>query len=37
MPINNSALAAITLMIALSKPEEKDVMCLLVMNMLDAR
>ncbi|MDR0514845.1 MAG: virulence RhuM family protein [Coriobacteriaceae bacterium] len=37
MPINNSALAAITLMVALSKPEEKEVMCLLVMNMLDAR
>lgn len=33
-PINNNALAAITLMIALSKPEEKDTMCLLVMNML---
>jgi prophage maintenance system killer protein len=37
MPINNSALAAITLMIALSRPEEKDVMCLLVMNMLDSK
>lgn len=32
--ISNSALAAITLMVALSRPEEKDVMCLLVMNML---
>lgn len=34
--IENNTLAAITLMIALSKPEEKDVMCLLVMNMLNA-
>lgn len=33
--IANNTLAAMTLMIALSKPEEKDVMCLLVMNMLD--
>ena len=32
--IANNTLAAITLMIALSKPEEKDVMCALVMNML---
>ena len=32
--ISNSALAAITLMIALSRPDEKEVMCLLVMNML---
>ena len=32
--IANNALAAITLMIALSKPDEKDMMCLLVMNML---
>jgi type III secretory pathway component EscR len=33
--IGNNALAAITLMIALSAPEEKDIMCLLVMNMLN--
>ncbi|MDO4627839.1 MAG: virulence protein RhuM/Fic/DOC family protein [Planctomycetia bacterium] len=33
--IDNNALAAITLMIALSKPEEKELMCLLVMNMLE--
>ena len=32
--IDNSALAAMTLMIALSRPEEKNIMCLLVMNML---
>ena len=32
--IANNTLAAITLMIALSQPEEKDVMCALVMNML---
>ncbi len=32
--IDNSTLAAMTLMIALSKPEEKEIMCLLVMNML---
>jgi len=32
--IDNNALAAITLMIALSAPKEKDIMCLLVMNML---
>ena len=32
--IANNTLAAITLMIALSKPDEKDMMCLLVMNML---
>jgi len=32
--IANNTLAAITLMIALSKPEEKETMCLLVMNML---
>jgi hypothetical protein len=35
--IDNNALAAITLMIALSHPEEKETMCLLVMNMLDTR
>jgi prophage maintenance system killer protein len=35
--ISNNALAAITLMIALSHPEEKEAMCLLVMNMLDTR
>jgi prophage maintenance system killer protein len=34
--VGNNALAAITLMIALSAPEEKDIMCLLVTNMLDA-
>ncbi|MDR0500134.1 MAG: Fic family protein [Coriobacteriales bacterium] len=28
MLVGNNALAAITLMIALSKPKEKDVMCL---------
>jgi len=32
--IDNAALAGLTLMIALSKPEEKDVMCSLVMNCL---
>ena len=32
--IDNNALAAMTLMIALSRPEEKEMMCLLVMNML---
>ena len=32
--IANNALAAITLMIALSRPDEKEIMCLLVMNML---
>lgn len=34
--IENNALAAMTLMIALSRPEEKDTMCLLVMNMLES-
>ncbi|MCL2654185.1 MAG: virulence RhuM family protein [Coriobacteriia bacterium] len=33
--IESNALAAITLMIALSHPMEKDLMCALVMNMLD--
>ena len=33
--IGNNALAAMTVMIAVSKPEEKDIMCLLVRNMLD--
>jgi len=33
--IANNTLAAITLMIALSKPDEKEMMCLLVMNMLE--
>lgn len=33
--IDNNALAAMTLMIALSRPEEKDMMCLLVTNMLE--
>jgi prophage maintenance system killer protein len=32
--IDNNALAAATLMIALSRPEEKEIMCSLVMNML---
>jgi prophage maintenance system killer protein len=32
--IANNTLAAVTLMIALSHPEEKDTMCLLVMNFL---
>ncbi|MCL2090847.1 MAG: virulence RhuM family protein [Micrococcales bacterium] len=32
--VDNSTLAAITLMIALSQPEEKDAMCALVMNFL---
>lgn len=32
--MENNTLAAITLMIALSQPEEKEMMCLLVMNML---
>lgn len=34
--IDNNALAAITLMIALSAPGEKEIMCMLVMNMLIA-
>jgi prophage maintenance system killer protein len=33
--ISGNTLAAITLMIALSKPEEKEIMCTLVMNMLN--
>lgn len=33
--ISNSALVAITLMIAESRPEEKDVMVKLVMNFLN--
>lgn len=32
--ISNSALAAITLMVAMSKPQEKELMIALVMNML---
>ncbi|MDR0784046.1 MAG: Fic family protein, partial [Propionibacteriaceae bacterium] len=32
--IDNAALAGLSLMIALSKPEEKDIMCNLVMNCL---
>lgn len=32
--ISNSALAAITLMVAMSQPQEKDLMITLVMNML---
>jgi prophage maintenance system killer protein len=34
--ISGNTLAATTLMIALSRPEEKEIMCALVMNMLDA-
>jgi len=33
--IDNNTLAAMTLMIELSKPEEKEIMCLLVLNMLN--
>lgn len=33
--IDNNALAAMTLMIALSRPEEIDTMCLLILNMLE--
>jgi hypothetical protein len=33
--IDNNTLAAMTLMLALSKPEEKDIMCNLVMNFLN--
>lgn len=33
--IENNTLAAMTLMIALSRPEEKEIMCLLIMNMLE--
>ena len=33
--IDNNTLAAMTLMIALSKTEEKEIMCLLVLNMLN--
>jgi len=32
--LDNNALAATTLMIALSKPQEKDIMCSLVVNFL---
>jgi prophage maintenance system killer protein len=32
--VDNNTLAATTLMIALSKPKEKEIMCALVMNML---
>ena len=32
--VDNNALAAITLMVALSAPEEKEITCLLIMNML---
>lgn len=32
--IDNNALAAITLMVAFSNPEEKEIMCTLIMNML---
>ena len=35
--IENNALAAITLMIALSAPTEKEIMCMLVMNMLSTQ
>lgn len=34
--ISNSALAAITLMVAMSKPQEKELMITLVINMLTA-
>jgi hypothetical protein len=34
--IDNNALAAITLMVALSSPDEKDIMCVLIMDMLSA-
>ena len=34
MIISNGALVAITLMIAESRPEEKDIMVTLVMNLL---
>ena len=34
--IDNNTLAAMTLVIALSRPEEKDMMCILVMNMLES-
>jgi len=33
--IDNNTLAAVTLMVALSHPEEKDTMCLLITNMLE--
>jgi prophage maintenance system killer protein len=33
--IDNNALAAMTLMLALSKPQEKEIMCNLVMNFLE--
>ena len=32
--IDNNTLAAITLMVALSKPEEKNDICLLILNMI---
>jgi prophage maintenance system killer protein len=35
--IDNNTLAAITLVIALSKPEEKDIMLALIMNILDMK
>ena len=34
--ISNSALAAITLMVAMSEPKEKELMTALIMNMLEA-
>lgn len=34
--IDNNALAAITLMVALSAPEEKSIMCMLIINMLSS-
>jgi len=34
--IDNNTLAAMTLMLALSKPEEKEIMCNLVMNFLNS-
>ena len=33
--IDNNTLAAVTLMIALSRPEEKETMCVLVLNMIE--
>lgn len=33
--IDNNTLAAVTLMIALNRPEEKETMCALVLNMIE--
>jgi prophage maintenance system killer protein len=35
--VANNALAAITLMVALSKPEEKDLMILVIVNSINKR